>query len=51
MGRVRETETKRKRRSPISREEGERRLKQATRDLVSERPFTEVGVREIAAGR
>ena len=49
MARVREKETKRKRRSPISREEGERRLKQATRDLVSARPFTEVGVREIAA--
>lgn len=49
MARVREKETKRKRRSPISREEGERRLKQATRELVTERPFTEVGVREIAA--
>lgn len=49
MSRIREKETKPKRRSPISREEGERRLKQATRDLVTERPFTEVGVREIAA--
>lgn len=48
MARVREKETKPKRRSPISREEGERRLKHATRQLVVERPFTEVGVREIA---
>ena len=48
MARIRGKETKPKRRSPISREEGERRLKQATRDLVSDRPFTEVGVREIA---
>lgn len=38
-----------KRRSPISRDEGERRLKQAARKLISERPFTEVGVRDIAA--
>lgn len=49
MARIRGNETKPRRRSPISREEGERRLKQATRDLVTERPFTEVGVREIAS--
>lgn len=49
MARIREKETKRKRRSPISREEGERRLREATRELVTQRPFTEVGVREIAA--
>ena len=49
MARTREKEAKPKRRSPISREEGERRLKEATRRLVVERPFTEVGVREIAA--
>lgn len=49
MARVREAQPKAKRRSPISREEGERRLKEAARTLTTERPFTEVGVREIAA--
>lgn len=50
MARIRRSapEPRAKRRSPISREEGERRLKEATRQLVAERPFTEVGVREIA---
>lgn len=38
-----------KRRSPISREEGERRLINAALELVRERPFSEVGVRDIAA--
>ena len=42
------TSTSAKRRSPISRDEGERRLKVAARKLISERPFTEVGVRDIA---
>lgn len=37
-----------KRRSPISRTEGEKRLKDAARKLISERSFTEVGVRDIA---
>lgn len=41
--------TSAKRRSPISRDEGEKRLKNAVRKLISERPFTEVGVRDIAA--
>jgi AcrR family transcriptional regulator len=49
MARVRNDQPKAKRRSPISREEGERRLKDAARKLSTERPFTEVGVREIAA--
>ena len=38
-----------KRRSPITREEGEKRLINATLDLLRERPFSEVGVRDIAA--
>lgn len=38
-----------KRRSPITREEGERRLINAALELVRERPFSEVGVRDIAA--
>lgn len=37
-----------KRRSPISRVEGERRLIQATKQLIREKPFSEVGVRDIA---
>lgn len=37
-----------KRRSPISREEGERRLIEAARQLVQTRPFSEVSVRDIA---
>ena len=36
------------RRSPISRAEGERRLIQAAKQLVREKPFSEVGVRDIA---
>jgi AcrR family transcriptional regulator len=38
-----------KRRSPISRAEGEQRLIDAAITLVRERPFSEVGVRDIAA--
>ena len=38
-----------KRRSPITRAEGERRLIEAAYQLVHERPFSEVGVRDIAA--
>lgn len=38
----------RKRRSPISRAEGEQRLIKAATQLVRERPFSEVGVRDIA---
>ena len=37
-----------KRRSPISRAEGERRLIQAAKELIREKPFSEVGVRDIA---
>jgi AcrR family transcriptional regulator len=36
------------RRSPISRAEGERRLIEATKQLIREKPFSEVGVRDIA---
>jgi AcrR family transcriptional regulator len=36
-----------KRRSPISRAEGERRLIAAATQLIREKPFSEVGVREI----
>ena len=36
-----------KRRSPISRAEGERRLIVAAQKLIQEKPFSEVGVREI----
>jgi len=36
------------RRSPISRAEGERRLIEAAKQLVREKPFSEVGVRDIA---
>jgi AcrR family transcriptional regulator len=38
----------RKRRSPITRAEGERRLMEAALQLVKERPFSEVSVRNIA---
>jgi AcrR family transcriptional regulator len=41
------TDTK-KRRSPITREEGERRLTDAALRLVRTRPFSEVSVRDIA---
>ena len=37
-----------KRRSPISRAEGERRLIAAAKQLIREKPFSEVGVRDIA---
>ena len=37
-----------KRRSPISRAEGERRLVRAAKQLIREKPFSEVGVRDIA---
>ena len=37
-----------KRRSPISRAEGEQRLIQAAKQLIQEKPFSEVGVRDIA---
>lgn len=37
-----------KRRSPITRAEGERRLIDAAAELVRTRPYSEVGVREIA---
>lgn len=37
-----------KRRSPITRAEGEQRLISAARELIQTRPFSEVGVREIA---
>lgn len=40
--------TKQRRRSPISREEGERRLVDATLQLLNERPVNEIGVRDIA---
>ena len=43
------TPPKPKRRSPITRAEGERRLIEAAYQLVQERPFSEVGVRDIAA--
>lgn len=43
------TPQKPKRRSPITRAEGERRLIEAAIELVRERPFSEVGVRDIAA--
>jgi AcrR family transcriptional regulator len=39
---------KSQRRSPIARDVGERRLIDATIELVREKPFSEVGVREIA---
>jgi AcrR family transcriptional regulator len=43
------TPPKPKRRSPITRAEGERRLIEAAYQLIQERPFSEVGVRDIAA--
>jgi AcrR family transcriptional regulator len=43
------TPPKPKRRPPITRAEGERRLIEAAIQLVRERPFSEVGVRDIAA--
>ena len=43
-----EKKTPPKRRSPISRAEGERRLIQAAKQLIHEKPFSEVGVRDIA---
>lgn len=43
------TPHKTKRRSPITRAEGERRLIDAAIQLVREKPFSEVGVRDIAA--
>jgi AcrR family transcriptional regulator len=43
------TPPKPKRRSPITRAEGERRLMEAAYQLIQERPFSEVGVRDIAA--
>lgn len=42
------TSEKPKRRSPISRAEGEQRLITAARQLIKTKPFSEVGVREIA---
>lgn len=38
-----------RRRSPITRAEGEQRLVDAARTLLMEKPFSEVGVRDIAA--
>jgi AcrR family transcriptional regulator len=43
-----EKKTAPKRRSPISRAEGEKRLIEAARKLIREKPFSEVGVRDIA---
>lgn len=43
------TPQKPKRRSPITRAEGERRLIDAATQLTKERPYSEVGVRDIAA--
>ena len=43
------TPQKTKRRSPITRAEGEQRLIDAAIQLVREKPFSEVGVRDIAA--
>lgn len=42
------TRPTKKRRSPISRAEGERRLMEAALQLVKDRPFSEVSVRTIA---
>lgn len=42
------TQPVKKRRSPISRAEGERRLMEAALQLVKDRPFSEVSVRTIA---
>lgn len=43
------TPPKTRRRSPITRAEGERRLIEAAAQLIKERPYSEVGVRDIAA--
>ena len=43
-----DTRSPQKRRSPISRAEGERRLVEAALKLVKDRPFSEVSVRAIA---
>ena len=43
-----EKKTAPKRRSPIPRAEGEKRLIEAARKLIREKPFSEVGVRDIA---
>ncbi|MEY4392623.1 MAG: Bacterial regulatory protein tetR family, partial [Actinomycetota bacterium] len=42
------TQSKAKRRSPITRAEGERRLIDASIQLLLEKPFKDVGVRDIA---
>jgi len=44
----RATGAKQKRRSPITRAEGERRLIEAARTLIQSKPYSEVGVRDIA---
>lgn len=41
-------QAKPKRRSPITRAEGERRLMEAARTLIETKPYSEVGVRDIA---
>lgn len=46
---TKKTPEKARRRSPISREEGERRLIDATIELLGERSIGEIGVRDIAA--
>ena len=46
---TRKSPEKARRRSPITREEGERRLIEATVALLTERPIGEIGVRDIAA--
>ena len=46
---ARKTAAKAKRRSPITRAEGERRLIDATIELLLKTPFKDVGVRDIAA--
>ncbi|MFM8794757.1 MAG: TetR/AcrR family transcriptional regulator [Acidimicrobiales bacterium] len=46
---TKKTPPKTRRRSPISRDEGERRLIEATIGLLAERSIGEVGVRDIAA--
>lgn len=45
---TKKTPTKAKRRSPITRAEGERRLIDASIQLLLEKPFKDVGVRDIA---
>lgn len=49
MARTTKPAEKAKRRSPISREEGERRLIDATIELLAEKSIGEIGVRDIAA--